>query len=212
MSDCKKRESQGAVFSTYGEYRQHQFCQNICSVNKSKEFCLKEDCSGIIAFTTTNSAGNINIKSNFIVANDASSIKITTGDNNHMITIEDVSNIITTTDLSFNTDDLIFDISNDISIDSSNISLETTMINKEIINNTKLFSNLFDISGLTNVYISNDALNIDISSESTITIANNSFKFEVSTTDSSLVRIQDLTNNKIYDINGLNGGNACSIL
>jgi hypothetical protein len=69
---------------------------------------------------------------------------------------------------------------------------------------------MLDISGLIDISIENNNLNIDISNNSTITIGGESFTFDIS---SSTPLLQITTGNGVViDVSGENGGNACCIL
>jgi len=218
MSNCQPTTSPGAIFETYGEYRQQKFCDNICDVNGgNKEKCLIEDASCII-FKTTNNAGNIHVYSNFIdIDCRDGSFNITTGDPSHNIQFKDASINTTREDLTFITDDFNFDMSENIYIDcSDNIDLDSE--NNININSQNLdtFTNLLNINGLSKIYIdSSSVLNITIDNSASISIEDKTIIFEASgNVDSSYIIIKDMsgTDFSAITISGENGVDACTIL
>lgn len=215
MSNCQPTISEGAIFETYGEYRQQKFCDNICSLNKDDK-CLIEDASCSITFTTKNNgAGNISIYSNNIVIDCSDgSFNITSGETNpKTITFKDASINILREDLSFSTDDFNFDISNNISIDCSdniNFDSKNTIVNSI---NLDIFSNLLNINGISNIYIDTKSeLNIDIDNSASITIQDKTFIFEKSANEIVIKDMSNIAVQKIYTISGEDGANACCIL
>jgi hypothetical protein len=211
MSNCETTKSTGVVFETYGDYRKHKFCQNIYKKNsKCDKNCFIEDCSdGTLTITTKNNGGgNINIDSKFISMDG--SINIISQGEKGINFIDgsintNMNDLIINSVNTFNTE-----ISNILSIDCSNLKINSTDLNINTIN-TKILSDLLDISGISNINIKNDELNIDISNNSTITISDKSFRFEISGTDPSYIIMKDGSKNYILDDSN-NTINACNIL
>lgn len=220
MSNCQPTTSPGAIFETYGQYRQQKFCDNICAVNGgNKEKCLIEDASCAIKFTTKNDgAGNIHVYSNFIdIDCSDGSFNITTGDTSDTIQFKDASINTTREDLSFITDDFNFDMSENIYIDcSDNIDLDSENninINSQ---NLDIFTKFLNINGLSKIYIdSSSVLNITIDNSASISIEDKTFIFEASgNVDSSYIIIKDMsgTDFSAITISGEHGIDACTIL
>jgi len=215
MSNCETTKSTGVVFETYGDYRKHKFCQNIYKKNsKCDKNCFIEDCSdGTLTITTKNNgAGNINIDSKFISMDG--SINIISQGEKGINFIDgsintNMNDLIINSVNTFNTE-----ISNILSIDCSNqVNIESTNVNINTIN-TKILSDLLDISGISNINIKNDELNIDILNNSTITISDKSFRFDVSGSnlkDVSYIVITDICDNS-YILDGSSSYDACNIL
>lgn len=223
MSNCQPTTSPGAIFETYGQYRQQKFCQNICSINNEEKKCLIEDANCAIVFTTKNDgAGNIHVYSNFIdIDCSDGSFNITSGDSNTKIQFKDASINTTGIDLSFITDDFNFDISENIYIDcSDNINLTSKNVintNSQNLDISTNFLNIngLDINGLSRIYIdSSSVLNITIDNSASISIEDKTFIFEASGTDTSYIIIKDMsgTDFSAITISGEDGNNACSIL
>jgi hypothetical protein len=211
MSNCETTKSTGVVFQTYGDYRKHKFCQNIYKKNSTCKNNCFIDCSDTLTITTKNNgAGNINIDSKFISMDGSINI-ISQGVSPGIIFIDGSINAYMN-DLSINSvntftidgsDNLKIDCSNQINIESTNVNINTK--------NTEILSNLLDISGISNINIKNDELNIDISNNSTITISDKSFRFDVS--GSNYIVITDICNNNArYILDGSSNPDACTIL
>ena len=221
MSNCQPTTSPGAIFETYGEYRQQKFCDNICAVNGgNKEKCIIEDASCAIIFKTTNNAGNIHVYSNFIdIDCRDGSFNITTGETSTIIQFKDASINTAGEDLSFITDDFNFDMSENIYIDCSD-NIDLSSINNININsqNLDISTNFLNINGLSKIYIdSSSVLNITIDNSASISIEDKTFIFEASgNVDSSYIIIKDMSSNntlnRIITISGDNYEEACTIL
>lgn len=212
MSNCETTKSTGVVFQTYGDYRKHKFCQNIYNKNsKYKKNGFIQDCSNITITTKNNGAGNINIDSKFISMDG--SINIISQGVSPGINFIDGSINTYMNDLSINSVNTFnTEISNILSIDCSNLNINSTDLNVNVNDKdlTTIISNSLNITGITNMNIKNDELNIDILNNSTITISDKSFRFELSGTDPSYIYMNDGSNN--YKLDGTTNTDACNIL